>query len=93
MSEPELLRTGRSPGPELPVGAEIHEEVPEVIIPSEPVRAWCQSCRSHVTLINVRPWPNGILVIGECPSCQSSLASRKPVGWKAPESVHEDSTT
>jgi len=52
-----------------------------VIIQSEPVRAWCQSCRSQVTLVNVRAWPEGVLVVGECPSCQASLASRKPVGW------------
>ena len=55
-----------------------------MIIQSEPVRAWCQSCRSHVTLVNVRPWPEGVLVVGECPKCETSLASRKPVGWSAP---------
>ena len=52
-----------------------------MIIPSEPVKAWCQSCRSQVTLMNVRPWPEGVLVVGQCPRCQASLASRKPVGW------------
>jgi len=52
-----------------------------VIIQSEPVRAWCQACRSQVTLVNVRSWPEGVLVVGECPKCQASVASRKPVGW------------
>jgi hypothetical protein len=47
------------------------------------VSAWCPGCRQQVSLINLRSWPEGVLVIGDCPSCQVAVASSRPVGWVA----------
>ncbi|MBM4184239.1 MAG: hypothetical protein FJ207_08415 [Gemmatimonadetes bacterium] len=46
-----------------------------------PISAWCDECQKHVELTNLRPWPEGVLAIGECPSCRSKLAARKPMEW------------
>jgi hypothetical protein len=43
--------------------------------------AWCPRCRQQVTLTNLRPWPEGVLVIGECPQCTAALAASRPLGW------------
>jgi hypothetical protein len=48
-----------------------------------PVSAWCTECQKHVALTDLRPWPEGVLVIGECPECRAKLAARKPVEWDA----------
>jgi hypothetical protein len=45
------------------------------------LRAWCPGCRQHVGLTNLRSWPEGVLVIGDCPSCHASVAASRPVGW------------
>lgn len=41
-----------------------------------------------MALDNLRSWPGGVLVIGDCPACGASLASRRPVGWT--ENGHGD---
>ena len=47
------------------------------------VRAWCPQCRQQVALVHLRSWPEGHLVIGDCPDCGVSVASSRPVGWAA----------
>jgi len=47
----------------------------------EELSAWCPTCREHVALVNLRSWPGGVLVIGDCPTCESSVAASRPVGW------------
>jgi hypothetical protein len=51
-----------------------------VVKPAQ-VSAWCPECQTRVALANLRPWPEGVLAIGECPECRSKLAARKPVEW------------
>lgn len=53
-----------------------------------PVSAWCRECQQHVVLTNLRPWPEGVLAVGECPSCRAKLAARKPIEWGGPHSDH-----
>ncbi len=42
---------------------------------SASVSAWCPECQKHVTLATLRPWPEGVLAIGECPACRAKLAA------------------
>jgi len=53
-----------------------------MILHAEPIRVWCQTCREHVTLMNLKPWPEGVLAVGECPRCQSKLAASQPLEWR-----------
>jgi hypothetical protein len=45
------------------------------------LRTWCPRCRQQVALTNLRSWPEGILVIGDCPTCKGAVASSRPIGW------------
>ena len=53
----------------------------ERVMQGPELRAWCPRCRQHVPLVNLRSWPEGVLVIGDCPTCASSVAASRPVGW------------
>ncbi len=46
-----------------------------------PVSAWCRECQKLVALTNLRPWPEGVLAVGECPQCHGKLAAKKPIEW------------
>ncbi|MEQ1857001.1 MAG: hypothetical protein ABL963_11040, partial [Longimicrobiales bacterium] len=46
-----------------------------------PISAWCRGCQQQVALANLRPWPEGVLAIGECPKCRAKLAAKKPIEW------------
>lgn len=46
-----------------------------------PVSAWCQKCQKLVALRNLRPGPEGVLAVGECPQCHAKLAAKKPIEW------------
>jgi hypothetical protein len=48
---------------------------------TESLKTWCPRCREQVTLVNLRPWPEGVLVIGECFRCRAALAVSRPLGW------------
>jgi hypothetical protein len=51
-----------------------------------PVSAWCRMCQKNVVLVNLRPWPEGVLAVGECSECHSKLAAQKPIEWGGPGS-------
>jgi len=56
-----------------------------MVVQSPRELVWCQGCRQEVTPANLRPWPGGTLVIGECPNCHTALAARKPIEWDSAE--------
>ena len=73
MSEP--LRTRTPTGPE--------RSRFEGAMEGQEARAWCPTCRMQVSLTNLRSWPGGVLVIGDCPACEAALAASRPPGWAA----------
>jgi hypothetical protein len=56
------------------------------------LRTWCPGCRQHVALTSLRSWPEGLLVIGDCPSCHASVAASRPVGWDGTASGNRNGT-